>query len=884
MNFEEQKNIIEGYLANKEFDLARKEIYKAIENSEVKNVEDEQNTYFCFNSYLELMLYVEKYNPKKPNKAPKTNMAFLYYILGYINVEFKEYDEALKNLNESLKWNPVDLTVLFERAEGYKAMGDLERFKAEVEKTHQFITYNSFLAKYYRALGYYYIEKKVYDVANVLNSMALDFATTEQERKLAINELMYIAQQENREVSKSNIEEVKKLCEDYNIPIGYNKRTVGLLLNEYQRLLNRDGMTEQVKILSRNLYEITQDNQFIITYTVKDEETGISIQVPEFWEVLRKSEFEKLNLSKNTLFVFSTSYHENISVVIDNGECGIGRFTELYRLSIDNMKQAGIEVLAEFSNRFDDGFKLRQAIVEVQAGVKVGKLTIDNGKVRLGNRKVRMIQNYVRVNDKLVNISWEIPTDKDPKEMIEFINNSIAMQVVFSIQGDNDKKQEQNRLTEVKNFMYNQNIWRMTLGQLEEAKGILYATRLEMQTRIDTAEEPYINPEFIENMNQQTEKIKEIENMIEWKKYLQDVNEISITIGKNIYRIKTDMIKHFSSDNTMLDKRDISTEEFKNIVFNLLPYMYDWNKSYVGKELVKDMNWSILIKADNHDMKRFSGNNNYPITWNEFYNMFVYTMERSDITFFDGIFIKALIYLVIATQEEKEQSLSTCVQLVNNMELEQMMNQLPLQHPARVLFKTLDNLTNMQYAKLLIETTNILSIFIQDYPEENNKILFTISSEQDIDKIASRMLEHYNELFNGGQYNYDKMEAVAICMNEEYSKNGINQAVDSYIRIFVDNIIETNKQDRFWSDSARDFLALLMLANLVSGKKVSIDTLKEQTKESEFARNMIKDNLEKFDEIPDVKEFMGVITLLDSDKPLKSLVEIANSELNKYKK
>ena len=60
----------------------------------------------------------------------------------------------------------------------------------------------------------------------------------------------------------------------------------------------------------------------------------------------------------------------------------------------------------------------------------------------------------------------------------------------------------------------------MTLEQLEEAKGILYATRLEMQTRIDTAEEPYINPEFIENLNQQTEKIKEIENMIEWKKYL----------------------------------------------------------------------------------------------------------------------------------------------------------------------------------------------------------------------------------------------------------------------------------------------------------------------------------------------------------------------------
>ena len=93
--------------------MARKEIYKAIENSEVKNVEDKKNTYFCFNSYLELMLYVDKYNHKKPNKAPKTNTVFLYYTLGYIDVENKEYDNASKNLSESLKWNPVDLTVLF---------------------------------------------------------------------------------------------------------------------------------------------------------------------------------------------------------------------------------------------------------------------------------------------------------------------------------------------------------------------------------------------------------------------------------------------------------------------------------------------------------------------------------------------------------------------------------------------------------------------------------------------------------------------------------------------------------------------------------------------------------------------------------------------------
>lgn len=869
MNFNEQRKIIEEHLANKEFDLARKEIYKTIENSETKSVEDEQNTYMCFNSYLELMLYVDKYNPKKPNIAPKTNMAFLYYILGYINFELKEYDEALKNLNEALKWNPVDLNTLYEKAGVYKAIGDLERFKAEIEKTYPFVISSSFLAKYYRELGYYYIEKKVYDVANVIHSMGLDFAQTEDERNRSLNELMYIAQQEQREIRKSNLEEVKKLCEDYNIPIGFDKRTVGMIMDEHQRLINRDGLSEQVKDLSRILFDITHYPKFIIPHRIKDEETGISIKIPESWGVLRKSEYEKLNLDKNTIFIFNTDYNENISVVIDNGECGIGQFTELYKLCIDNMKKAGIDVIAEFSNRFDDGFKLRQAIVEVK---RTGE----------DNEKTRMIQNYVRVNNKLVNIAWEIPKDKEPKDMIEILNNGIAMQVILSIQGEDDKKQDEN--SEVKDFVYNQNIWKMTLEQLEEAKGLLYATRLEMKTRIDTAEQPYIAPAFIEQMDNTEEKIKEVEKMIEWNQYLQDVNEVSITLGKDIYRIKTDIIKHFSNDNTLLDTRNISIEEFKNIIFNTLCYLYDWKKSYIGKEIVDGLNWSVLIKSDNHDMKRFSGNNNYPDTWSGFYDNLVYVIEKSDITFFDELFIKALIYLVIATQEEKSQNLITCRHFANSLELQKIMNELPTQHPARVLFKTLDSLTDMQYAKLLIEVRDILTIFIQDHAEESNNILYTVASEQDVDKVASKIVNYFKDLLNGGKYNYDKMEAVAICMNEEYSKNGINQAVDSYIRVFVDNIIETNKQDRFWSDSARDFLALLMLANLVSGQKVSIDSLKEQTKESEFARNMIKDNLEKFDEIPDVKEFMGVITLLDSDKPLKSLVEIANSELNKYKK
>lgn len=884
MDFQEQKNIICNYIDKKEFDLARKEIYKTIENAENKNIEDEQNTYLCFNSYLELMLYVDKYNPKKPNKAPKTNMAFLYYMLGYINFELKEYDEALKNLNEALKWNPVDLTILFEKAEVYKALGDLERFKAEVEKTYQFITANSFLAKYYRMLGYYYIEKKVFNVANALHSRAFDFAQTEQEKKLSFNELVYIAQQENREPKKTELDEIKKIFEDYNIPISYSKRTVSFLLVEYQRLLSRDGMSEEVKSLSRILYEITQDKQFMITYSIKDEETGISIKVPENWGVLRKSEYEKLNLDKNTLFIISTDHNETVSVVIDNGECGIGQFTELYKKSIENMKDAGITILAESSNIFEDGFKLRQAVVEVQEGVKVGKLTVVNGKVTVRDKKIRMIQNYVRANNKLVNISWIIPKDIEPKEMIELLKSGLGMQMVMSVRGDKDRNVTDDIIEKAKTMNYDKNIWRMPLEKLDETKGVVKALEWELQQRIEKAEDGYINPFYIEQKSIFNESANDLDKMIEWKKYLEDVNEVSVTMGKDIFRIKTNVIKHFSSDNTLLDTRNINIEEFKNIIYNTLCYMYDWNKSYIGKELVDNLNWSILIKSDKHDMKRFSGNNSYPITWNMFHDNFVYAIEKSDLTFFDELFIKSLIYLVIATQEEKDQNIITCLQLATHLDLEQMIKQLPLQHPARVLFKTLDSLTDIQYAKLLVETKDILVLFTQYNPEESKNILYTISSEQDVDKVASKIVNYFKDYIFGDKYNYDKMEAVAICMNDEYSKNGINQAVNSYIEVFVDNIIETNEQDRYWSDSAREFLALLILANLVSGEKVSLDKLKNQTVEIELPKKMIKENIDKFNKIPEVKEFMGVIDLLDSDKPFKSLVEITNIELNKYKK
>ena len=126
------------------------------------------------------------------------------------------------------------------------------------------------------------------------------------------------------------------------------------------------------------------------------------------------------------------------------------------------------------------------------------------------------------------------------------------------------------------------------------------------------------------------------------------------------------------------------------------------------------------------------------------------------------------------------------------------------------------------------------------------------------------------------------MEAVAVCMSEEYQKDGINEAVFSYIDVFIDNIIETIAEDRFWSDSAKQFLALLVLSNLLQNKNVTIPELQKQTNDVELSRKMIKDNIGTIKSVSNVDSYIGVVTLIDSDKPFTSVVNITNEQLIKY--
>lgn len=271
MNCNEQISEIRKRIQNKEYNVAEGELLELINRANTKEIEDENNTHYSFNNYIETLLFWNLYKPQKKNIDPDVNYAEVYYYLGFINVKQKNYGKAIEYLEQGLQWNPIDVTLIIERATIYRMLGETEKFKAEIEKTHSLI-YRSFdMARYYAELGWYYVEKRVFDLANALYTYSISYENTQ----LARNGLMYIAKQQDREARISTNEEIKKLLMDYNISRGFNKSTVNLIYEEYQRLQKYKPQPTVVRFLSQRLYDMTLDKKFMTYYNLKDEKLGV---------------------------------------------------------------------------------------------------------------------------------------------------------------------------------------------------------------------------------------------------------------------------------------------------------------------------------------------------------------------------------------------------------------------------------------------------------------------------------------------------------------------------------------------------------------------------------------------------------------------------------
>lgn len=131
---------------------------------------------------------------------------------------------------------------------------------------------------------------------------------------------------------------------------------------------------------------------------------------------------------------------------------------------------------------------------------------------------------------------------------------------------------------------------------------------------------------------------------------------------------------------------------------------------------------------------------------------------------------------------------------------------------------------------------------------------------------------------NNNNLNYEQN------INLEFNKNGITSKLVNEITKFVIELIEDYKQDRFWSDSARSFLGLLILSNLMNGNKININNLLIQIRDTNTIKDIILKNIDKLNNNSSLRVFTSNVDIINSDKPLKSIIQLIEEGLNKYAK
>lgn len=212
--------------------------------------DDAVSEYHYFSNAIEQALFEEFIGCSKELRVlnPDETDFELYYIYGFLLIEFDRLDEAKNALINSLKLNPVSPRVNFEFGEIYKKENNMDKFYEFTNNALQFTYSSQDLARAYRNLGFYYIEKNNLELATALFKYSLIYDAN----MTAYSELEYIKSLGYSE--ELDIDFSIKIIKQHNIQIGPNP----LIFTILQELINIYTRTQDFNQLL-SMYEVSYD-------------------------------------------------------------------------------------------------------------------------------------------------------------------------------------------------------------------------------------------------------------------------------------------------------------------------------------------------------------------------------------------------------------------------------------------------------------------------------------------------------------------------------------------------------------------------------------------------------------------------------------------------
>ena len=243
----------------KNYDKALKMIEDLVKKVEELNMfqDDQMSEYHLFDELFEEILYRHIYNPTKdlrrPERIPYTEIYALY---GSLLVELKRLDDAREALQKGLRWNPINFHIMSEYIETFKIEGNMDMFYEKTIEAFKIAIHAPEVARCFRNLGYYFVEKKLYSEATATYLLSTRF---DKESKQVQSELYYINQVSGG-VKEPSFDDIKVYSEKYGFPTGAHEDVLGLAY-AYGKHFLEERKNEPARYFISILYELTQDDE-----------------------------------------------------------------------------------------------------------------------------------------------------------------------------------------------------------------------------------------------------------------------------------------------------------------------------------------------------------------------------------------------------------------------------------------------------------------------------------------------------------------------------------------------------------------------------------------------------------------------------------------------
>lgn len=239
----------------KKFDVAKDLLVSAVEKVEKLGMyqDDAVSEYHTFNEPMEDLIYKYRNQPEKTSRQAPEPLSDLYLNLGSVLFELGDMDAAKVALEKAMRWNPINAPIAFEHAEIFKKKGDMDEFFRLTMQIFPNVYQSRHIARCYRNLGYYFVEKKLWKVAATCYIMSIHY---DQDPSRAQSELWFIQQNAGTDFSLPSNEEIGDIAKQYNIPLGADRDVVGIAISLGEQF-EKEGNVEYARYFLGIAYDLT---------------------------------------------------------------------------------------------------------------------------------------------------------------------------------------------------------------------------------------------------------------------------------------------------------------------------------------------------------------------------------------------------------------------------------------------------------------------------------------------------------------------------------------------------------------------------------------------------------------------------------------------------